>query len=61
MIWEGIVSYVREIRNSYRILIGNSEGKKPLRRLDNIKMDLRKTELDGVGMWLRIGINGELL
>jgi hypothetical protein len=35
-------------RNSYRILVGKSEGKRPLRRPsrtleDNIKMDLRET------------------
>jgi hypothetical protein len=33
--------------NSYRILVGNPEGKRPLgrprrRRVDNIKMDLRE-------------------
>jgi hypothetical protein len=35
-----------EKRNTYRILVGKPEGKKPLRRprrrwVDNIKMDLR--------------------
>jgi hypothetical protein len=35
-----------EKRNAYRILVGNSEGKRPLQRprrkwVDNIKMDLR--------------------
>jgi hypothetical protein len=35
-----------EKRNAYRILVGNSEGKRPLgkarrRWVDNIKMDLR--------------------
>jgi hypothetical protein len=35
-----------EKRNAYRILVGNPEGKRPLRRprrrwVDNIKMDLR--------------------
>jgi hypothetical protein len=39
-------------RNVYRILIGNSEGKKPLGRPkymweDNIRMDLREVEWDG--------------
>jgi hypothetical protein len=36
-----------EKRNSYRILVRNPEGKRPLRRprcrwVDNIKMDLRE-------------------
>jgi hypothetical protein len=40
-------------RNAYRILVGNPEGKEPLgrqrRRLeDNIKMDLRETEWNGM-------------
>jgi hypothetical protein len=41
-----------ETRNAYRILVGKSEGKRPLgrprrRRVDNIKMDLREIEWDG--------------
>jgi hypothetical protein len=40
-------------RNAYRILVGRSEGKRPLgrprcRRVDNIKMDLRDIGLDGM-------------
>jgi hypothetical protein len=46
-------------------LVGRPEGKRPLGRprrrwKDNIKMDLRETEIDaanGFG-WLRIGSNG---
>jgi hypothetical protein len=39
--------------NSYRILVGKPEGKRPLGRarhrwVDNIKMDLREIECDGV-------------
>jgi hypothetical protein len=42
-----------EKRNAYRIWVGKPEGKRPLGRprrrwVDNIKMDLRKTEWDGV-------------
>jgi hypothetical protein len=42
-----------EKRNVYRIMVGKPEGKRPLgrprhRRLDNIKMDLREIEWDGV-------------
>jgi hypothetical protein len=46
---------LREKRNAYRILVGKSEGKRPLgssrcRWVDNIKMDLRETGIgwDGV-------------
>jgi hypothetical protein len=47
------VARIVEKRNSYRILAGMLEGKRPLvgprRRLeDNIKMDLRKIELGGM-------------
>jgi hypothetical protein len=42
-----------EKRNAYRILVGMPEGKRPLgrprrRRVDNIKMDLREIEWDGI-------------
>jgi hypothetical protein len=42
-----------EKRNHYRILVGNSEGKRPLGRLrrrwvDNIKMDLREKGWGGM-------------
>jgi hypothetical protein len=42
-----------EKRNAYRILMGKPVGLGPLRRprhswVDNIKMDLRETEWDGV-------------
>jgi hypothetical protein len=42
-----------EKRNAYRILVGNSEGKRPLGRpsrrwVDNIKMDLREIRWDGM-------------
>jgi hypothetical protein len=42
----GDVARIGEYRNSYRILVEKSEGKRPLGRprrgwVDNIKMDLR--------------------
>jgi hypothetical protein len=42
-----------EKRNAYRILVENPEGKRPLGRprrrcVDNIKMDLREMEWDGM-------------
>jgi hypothetical protein len=57
-----------EKRNSYRTLVGNREGKRPLERhkrmyKDNIKKILE--EQDGVTLigliWRRIGTKGELL
>jgi hypothetical protein len=53
-----------EKRTAYRLLLGTTEGKRPLGRqrrrwIDNIKIDLGET---GYGMvWLRIGTNAELL
>jgi hypothetical protein len=68
MRWEGHVARPREKRNSYRILVGKLEGKRPLGRPrrrweDNIIMDLR--EMYGVVwnrlIWLRMGTSGGLL
>jgi hypothetical protein len=52
MKWAGHVPR-KEKRNAYRILVEKPEGKRPLRRqrhrwVDNIKMDLREIEWDGV-------------
>jgi hypothetical protein len=45
-----------EKRNTYKIIVGNPEGKRPLGRprrrwVHNIKMDLRETGWDGMG-WI---------
>jgi hypothetical protein len=53
MKWAGHVARIGENRNAYRILVGKSERKRPLGRprrrwVDNIKMDLREIEWDGV-------------
>jgi hypothetical protein len=45
-------------RNAYRILVGKPEGKRPLvrprfSRVNNIKMDLRDTEWDGMD-WIDV-------
>jgi hypothetical protein len=46
---------MEEKRNAYRILVGNPEGKRPLGRsrrrwVDNIKMNLREIQWDGVDL-----------
>ena len=61
--WEGHVARMGERRGVYRVLVGKSEGKRPLGRRrrrweDNIKMDVQ--EGGGVEVWtglswLRIG------
>jgi hypothetical protein len=52
MRWAGHVARMGEKRNTYRILVGMLEGKRPLGRprrrwVDNIKMDLREIGWDG--------------
>jgi hypothetical protein len=49
---------MEEGRGVYRVLVGSPEGKRPLRRPrrrweDNIKLDLRETEIDGAN-WIRL-------
>jgi hypothetical protein len=46
------------MRNAYKILVGKSEGKRPRgiprrRKEDDIRMDLRKTEWEGVS-WMHL-------
>jgi hypothetical protein len=59
-----------EKRNTYRLLVGKPEGKRPIGRprhmwVDNIRMDLGEVgwgDVDWTGLvWLRIGTGGELL
>jgi hypothetical protein len=64
----GACSTYGEKRNVYRLLVGMSDGRRPLRkprrrRVDNIRMDLGEV---GWGVWtglvwLRIGTSRELL
>jgi hypothetical protein len=47
-----------ETRNAYRILVGKPEGKRPLGRprrrwVDNIKINLREIEWDGM-VWINL-------
>ena len=64
MRWAGHVARMGEGRGTHRVLVGKSEGKRPLGRPrrrweDNIKMDVQ--EVGGVETgwsWLRIGTGG---
>jgi hypothetical protein len=56
MSWDGHVARMGEKRNTYRILVGNPEGKRPLGRprrrwVDNIKVELIEIGWDG-GYWI---------
>jgi hypothetical protein len=53
MRWTGHVACTRKMRNAYKILVGKSEVRRPLKRPrcrweGNIKMDLREIELEDV-------------
>jgi hypothetical protein len=56
MRWAGRVARMGEKRNAYRLLVGKSEGKRPLGRprrrwVDNIRMDLGAVGWGGVN-WI---------
>jgi hypothetical protein len=58
MRWAGHVARMGGKRNTYRILVGKPEGKKPLQRprrrcVDNIKMELRELGWDGMD-WIDV-------
>jgi hypothetical protein len=53
MSWTGHVAHMGEMRNLYKIFVRKPEGKGPLGRLrrrweNNIKIDLKETECEGV-------------
>jgi hypothetical protein len=58
MRWAGYVACMEEKRNVYRLLVGKSEGKRPLGRpqrrwVDNIRMDLGEVgwgDVDWIGL-----------
>jgi hypothetical protein len=58
MRWAGHVAGMGEKRNAYRLLVGKSEGKRPLGRprrrwVDNIRMDLGEVgwrDVDWIGL-----------
>jgi hypothetical protein len=57
IIWAGHVACMEEMRNAYKILVVNPEGKRPLgrpgNRLEDIRMDLRERGLEGVD-WIHL-------
>jgi hypothetical protein len=58
MRWVEHVEHMFEMRNAYKMLVGNLEGKEPLGRSgrrweDNIKMDLREKGLEGLN-WIHL-------
>jgi hypothetical protein len=61
MRWTGHVARMKAKRNTYRILVGKSEEKRPLGRtrrrwVSSIKMDLRDIEWDVIVMCRRIRV-----
>jgi hypothetical protein len=57
----GHVARMTEMRNAYRISFGKPKGKRPLCRPrcrweDNIRMDLKETEWEGVD-WMNLAQN----
>jgi hypothetical protein len=68
MRWSGHVACVGESRGAYRVLVGKTEGKRPLGRPRHRWDDIIKMYLQEVGwgtwiglIWLRIGTGGGLL
>jgi transcription termination factor 2 len=58
MRWAGHVTRMGQMRNFYKVLVGKTDGKRPLgiprrRWKDNIKMYLRKIGLEGVD-WIHV-------
>jgi hypothetical protein len=68
MRWAGHMARMEEGRGVYSVLIGRPEGKRPLGRPrrrweNNIKIDLRKTGIEGTN-WIRLAqdaISGGIL
>jgi hypothetical protein len=67
MRWAGYMARMGEERNVYKVLVGKTEGKRPLgrprhRREDGIRMDLREIGwVWSVFRWLRIATGDGLL
>ena len=62
MRWAGHVARMGDRRVVHRVLVGKSEGKRPLGRLrcrwkENIKMDLQEV-VGGCGDWMELAQEG---
>jgi hypothetical protein len=55
MRWAGHVARMGEGRDVYRVLVGKSEGKRPLGRLRRRWEDNNRMELQEVGVWTGLG------
>jgi hypothetical protein len=58
MRWAGLIAGMGENRNAYGVLVGKTEGERPLGRprrrwVDNIKIDLSVIRWDGVD-WVNL-------
>jgi hypothetical protein len=68
MRWAGHVARMGKVRGVYRVLVGRSEGKRPMGRPrrrweDNIKMGIREIGIDGAN-WIQLAqdrVSGGLL
>jgi hypothetical protein len=63
MRWSGHVARLETRSNAYSIFVGNPEGKRPVGRTkrrcaDNIEMDLREIEWDGM-YWTDLAKDGD--
>ena len=61
MIWAGHTALLGDSRGLYRVLVGKTEGKRPLGRHrrrweDNIKMDLQELRCGDMG-WIDLAQN----
>jgi len=57
MIWAGLLAHMQKMRNAYNILVGKSEGKRPLGRCrcrwEDVRIDLRQIGWEGVD-WIHL-------
>jgi hypothetical protein len=66
MRWVGLFAYVGERRNTYKILVGKLEGKRPLGRMqyrweENFQTDLMEISWVWTGLiWHRTGTDGRI-
>jgi len=64
IIWAGNVAGMREMRNTFKVSVGNPEERRPLGRPrrkweDNIRIDVREIRLEGVD-WMNLAQDRDL-